>query len=72
MKKVLISQIGSNSIPVIYVDLVEEDTLILYHEHDGKRDLELNHANKVIEHTKKLWKNDVKLITMVDDAPYEI
>ena len=72
VKDVLMSQVGSNSIPVIYVDFVEDDTLILYHEHDGKRDLELNHANKVIEHTKKLWKNDVKLITMVDDAPYEI
>ena len=72
VKNVLMSQIGSNSIPVIYVDFVEDDTLILYHEHDGKRDLELSHANKVIEHTKKLWKNDVKLITMVDDAPFEI
>ena len=72
VKKILLAQIGSNSIPVIYVDYVEDDTLILYHEHDGKRDLELNHANKVIEHTKTLWNNDVKLITMVDDAPYEI
>ena len=72
VKKILIEQIGSNSIPVIYVDFVEDDTLILYHEHDGKRDLELGYAEKVIEHTKHLWKNDVKLITLIDDAPFEI
>ena len=72
VKNTLLNQVGSNSIPVIYVDYVEDDTLILYHEHDGKRDLELSHANKVIEHTKKLWNNDVKLITIVDDAPFEI
>jgi stage V sporulation protein R len=72
VKKILLNQIGSNSIPVIYVDFVEDDTLILYHEHDGKRDLELGYAEKVIEHTKHLWKNDVKLITLIEDAPFEI
>ena len=72
VKKILLKQIGSNSIPVIYVDFVEDDSLILYHEHDGKRDLELGYAEKVIEHTKHLWKNDVKLITLIDDAPFEI
>ena len=72
VKKILLKQIGSNSIPVIYVDFVEDDSLILYHEHDGKRDLELGYAEKVIDHTKHLWKNDVKLITLIDDAPFEI
>lgn len=72
VKQTLLQQIGANSIPVIYVDFVEDDTLILYHEHDGVRDLEINHAEKVVKHTKALWKNDVKLITMVDDAPFEI
>ena len=72
VKNILLSQIGANSIPVICVDYVEDGTLILHHEHDGKRDLELNYAEKVIEHTKTLWKNDVKLMTMLDEAPYEI
>ena len=72
VKQTLLQQIGANSIPVIYIDFVEDDTLILYHEHDGSRDLEINHAEKVVRHTKTLWKNDVKLITMVDDAPFEI
>ena len=72
VKNVLLKQIGSNSIPVIYVDFVEDDTLILYHEHDGRRDLELSYAEKVIDHTKQLWNNDVKLITLIDDAPFEI
>tara|TARA_R110001592_G_scaffold188358_3_gene433512 strand:+ start:16349 stop:17659 length:1311 start_codon:yes stop_codon:yes gene_type:complete len=72
VKDILLKQIGGNSIPVIYVDDVEDGSLILFHEHDGKRDLELGHANKVIEHAKQLWKQEVKLITIIDDAPFEI
>lgn len=72
VKEIMLKQIGGNSIPIIYVDNVEEDALVLYHEHDGKRDLDITHANKVIEHTEKLWKNEVKLITIVDNAPFEI
>ena len=56
----------------IYVDDVDGDTLLLHHEHDGKRDLEITQATKVIEHAMELWKKEVKLITIVDDAPYEI
>lgn len=72
VKNILLGQIGGNSIPRIYVDDVDEDVLILHHEHDGTRDLEISHATKVIQHTMELWKNEVKLITIVDDAPYEI
>lgn len=72
VKEIMLKQIGGNSIPIIYVDNVEDDSLVLYHEHDGKRDLDITHANKVIEHTEKLWKNEVKLITIVDNAPFEI
>ena len=72
VKNILLGQIGGNSIPRIYVDDVDEDVLILHHEHDGARDLEISHATKVIQHTMELWKNEVKLITIVDDAPYEI
>lgn len=72
VKNILLKQIGGNSIPIIYIDDIEDDSLILFHEHDGSRDLDLNHANKVIEHAQELWKNEVKLITIIDDAPYEI
>ena len=56
-------------------DIVEEIEdgyiLVLHHEHDG-RDLELKYAEKVVKHITHLWGSEVKLITMVDDAPYEI
>ena len=45
--------------------------LVLHHEHDG-RDLEISYAEKVVKHITQLWGSEVKLITMVDDAPYEI
>ena len=72
VKNILMDQIGGSSIPQIYVEDVEDDVLILHHEHDGQRDLEISHATKVIHHTMELWKSEVKLITIVDDAPYEI
>ncbi len=72
VKEILMNQIGGNSIPRIYVENIDDDVLILHHEHDGKRDLEISHATKVVSHTMELWKNEVKLITIVDDAPYEI
>ena len=72
VKKTLINQVAGNSIPVIYAEGIEpSDTLILHHEHDG-RDLKLDYATQVVEHCKLLWGSDVKLITMVDNAPYEI
>ncbi|HBQ59991.1 MAG TPA: stage V sporulation protein R [Balneolaceae bacterium] len=72
VKNNLINQIGSNSIPVIYVESIEKDnTLILHHEHDG-RDLQIQYAEHVLEHCKHLWQSDVRLITMLDEAPYEI
>tara|TARA_R110001592_G_scaffold170253_2_gene407294 strand:+ start:15724 stop:17007 length:1284 start_codon:yes stop_codon:yes gene_type:complete len=72
VKQRLIDQSGSNSIPTIYVDSIEDGTtLVLHHEHDG-RDLKIKYAEHVLEHCKHLWGSDVQLITMVDDAPYEI
>ena len=72
VKNRLLQHVGGNSIPVIYVNDVEDgNVLILHHEHDG-RDLRMNYAKKVVEHTKQIWENDVKLLTLVDDAPFEI
>ena len=72
VKQLLLKQVAGNSIPVICVGELDADNLlVLHHEHDG-RDLQVNHATKVVEHAKHLWKNDVKLITMIDEAPFEI
>jgi len=73
IKKNLIRNIAGNQIPVIFVNNIERDskTLVLHHEHDG-RDLQLKYAEKVLSHVKHLWKYDVKLLTMIENAPYEI
>ena len=68
----LIKNIGINTIPHIYADRIESDgTLVLKHEHDG-RDLDLKHANKVVENMNELWNNDVKLYTIVEEDVWEI
>jgi len=69
----LIRSVGINSIPQIYVDRVDSKTgqLILKHEHDG-RDLELDHADNVVKHVKYLWKDDVKLYTIIESEMWEI
>ena len=69
----MIKNTGVNTIPHIYVDRVEQDnTLILKHEHDG-RDLELNYANKVVEHVSNIWhEGEVKLFTIVENDIWEI
>jgi len=43
----------------------------LHHEHDG-RDLEIDYAERVVEHIRDIWKDDVSLITTIDDEPFEI
>ena len=68
----LIKQTGANNIPIIYVEDVEEGgVLILHHEHDG-RDIDMSYAEKVISHIQALWKNPVRLITTIEDEPFEI
>ena len=68
----MIKSIGVNSIPQIYVERVEKDgTLILKHEYDG-RDLELEHAEKVVTHIKNIWKSGVRLYTVLEDDVWEI
>jgi len=67
----LIKQTGLNNIPMIYVEDITGGEMILHHEHDG-RDIELNYADHVIKHIKDVWKDDVKLITTIEDEPFEI
>ena len=72
MKEDLIRTVGVNTIPKIYVDLIESgDVLVLKHEHDG-RDLELSYADEVCQHVMTLWGEVVKLITIVEGEPWEI
>ena len=67
----LIKNVGLNRVPVIFVDEVEKDnSLCLVHEHDG-RDLDLNYARKVFEHIQTLWKDNVKLVTVVENEIWE-
>jgi stage V sporulation protein R len=71
IKKTLMKTVSGNSIPVIYVDQVDKDTLILKHEHDD-RDLELDYAENCVMKIKDLWKNPVKLFTIIEDEEFEI
>jgi len=72
VKSALLKNVGGSSIPVIYVkELTEDDVLVLEHEHDG-RDLDLNHADEVVEHVHRLWECEVKLFTVVEGETWEI
>ena len=67
----LIHNVGLNRVPIIFVDEIEKDnTLCLTHEHDG-RDLDLTYARKVFDHLKTLWKDEVKLVTLVENEIWE-
>ena len=72
IKKALINQIGSNSIPKIVVsELKSNNVLKIKHEHDG-RDLELSYAEKVVDYISTLWGGVVRLDTVIEDEPFEI
>jgi stage V sporulation protein R len=73
VKNDLLNQVGSNTIPKIYVDSIERDNvLVLHHDHDG-RDLDLDYAERVVEHVSNIWKSGmVKLMTIIEDEPFEI
>ena len=68
----LLRNIGMSSIPVIYVQDIEDgNILVVEHEHDG-RDLELSHADEVILHMSELWGDIVKFHTIVEGESWEI
>ena len=68
----LIRNTGINMIPHIYVDRVDsEGTLVLKHEHDG-RDLDLDYADKVMDHIREMWDKEVKLFTIIEEEVWEI
>jgi stage V sporulation protein R len=71
VKRELLRNVGTNSIPVIYVDELEDGHMILRHEHDG-RDLELGHAEAVTLHIDLLWNKGAKLFTIIEEELWEI
>ena len=72
VRNTLCSSVGDASLPVIKViELLPRGKLVLNHEHDG-RDLELDHADKTVEHIRELWGGDVILHTVVEDEPWEV
>jgi stage V sporulation protein R len=72
VRDALISNVGLNGVPVVYVEDYEKktNTLFIKHEHDG-RDLELSHANKVYDHICYLWNDNVEFITIIEDEIWE-
>jgi len=57
--------------PIIYIDGLTDGFLVLRHEHD-KRDLELGHAESVVQHLNVLWEKGVKLYTIIEEDLWEI
>jgi stage V sporulation protein R len=68
----LVRNVGINSIPNISViDVKPNRTLVLKHDHDG-RDLELNYAQKMVGHVKRLWGEPILLETIVEEEAFII
>ena len=72
VKNTLLKNVGNTGIPKIFVSDIEDvNVLCLTHEHDG-RDLDLKYADEVVLHVSTLWDDIVKLITIIEDEPWEI
>ena len=72
VKEDLIKNVSDGTIPKIYVENIDSgNILVVKHEHDG-RDLELNYADEVVKHVQTLWGDPVKLLTVVEEEPWEI
>jgi len=71
VRDALISTVGLNSVPVVYVEeLMKDSTLRIIHEHDG-RDIDLRDAQRVYDHIKQLWGDDVLFTTIIEEEPWE-
>lgn len=68
IKNSLLKSVGMGSIPIIYVEDCDHSgkrTLYLKHEHEG-RDLQLEYAERTLEHVTALWGREVVLETIVN------
>jgi stage V sporulation protein R len=71
VKRKLISQIGTNGMPVIKVTDADHGgnrALYCVHEHDG-RDLDIANAEKTLGHLHRLWGHKVHLETRLKGKP---
>lgn len=71
VKNNLVNSVGTGSIPRILIqDADFQGNRILYikHEHDG-RDLQLEYAEKTLQHLNTLWGKDVYLETNLNSRP---
>jgi stage V sporulation protein R len=69
IRKTLIDNVGMGAVPVIKIedaDFGRDRTLYLKHYHDG-RDLELDFAEKTLEHLFFLWGRPIVLETIMND-----
>lgn len=72
VKNHMCNSIADSRLPVIRVEDIDMDgTLMLSHDHDG-RDLELDYADRTVEHAKCLWGKNVVLNTIIEGEPWEI
>ena len=72
VRQSLILNTGTSGIPHITVEeITKAGTLILEHDHDG-RDLDLDYAERVLQHIKYLWPEGVKLFTIIEDELWEM
>lgn len=66
----LVRNTGVNSIPhVSVIDVKPNGALTLRHNHEG-RDLELNYAQKMVGHIKRLWGKPIILETVIEEEPF--
>lgn len=68
VKENLIKSVGMGSLPIIKIedaDFSGTRSLYLKHEHDG-RDLQLEHVEKTLAHTERLWGKTVHLETIIN------
>jgi len=72
IKSDLISNLGTNSIPQVFIsDISQTGDLIIEHSHDG-RDLNLEYAETVIDKIREIWPGDVKFFTIIEEDSWEI
>lgn len=71
VKADLINQVGGGSIPILKVqEVLRNGIIVLDHDHDG-RDLESKETKATLEHLSYLWGNTVHLNTVMDGSPYK-
>jgi stage V sporulation protein R len=69
IKETLIHNVGMSSVPVIKIEDADYNSnrvLLVKHYHEG-RDLQLEYAEKTLQHLHQLWKREVVLETIINE-----